>query len=187
MAENEKPPADAPAKDAGSKDDSAGKGGKLMPIILCVVVAIIVTGGAIGARKMLGGGKAPQQAAADQAKPEEIIVPETENGQYSYYEFTPAVVVNANVPRRDRYIRATLILAIPISVFDKVSKQIEDKKPELMSWLTVYLSGLTLEEVGGRDNLDRIRTEIRDRLNEQLWPNSRGVIHHVLFKEFAVQ
>ena len=44
-----------------------------------------------------------------------------------------------------------------------------------------------MEEVRGASNLSRIRREILDLLNEQMFPNAKPQISRVLFEEFQVQ
>lgn len=157
--------------------------GRLTMIVLAVATVGVAAGAGVGLRIVLAGG-GPRDEAVEPEPPE---VPDLEDeDEFVYYEFDP-ITVNANVPRRDRYIRATLILAIGEQRSKKVTAQLDKKKPEVMNWLTVYLSGLTLEELGGPESLNRIREEICAKLNDKLWPGHPGQIHHVLLKDFAVQ
>jgi flagellar basal body-associated protein FliL len=68
-----------------------------------------------------------------------------------------------------------------------VRSQVDKRLPELKNWLAVYLAGRTLDEVRGAQSLNRVRREICDAFNEQIWPQQPPRIHHVLLKEFAVQ
>ena len=64
---------------------------------------------------------------------------------------------------------------------------IDEKKPILTNWLTVYLASLHLEDIRGDSNLKRIQSQVMDAFNEKLFPDSKPKIKNVLFKEFAVQ
>jgi len=64
---------------------------------------------------------------------------------------------------------------------------LDEKKPILTSWLTIYLAGLSLEDTRGDRNLKRIQSQVLDTFNEKLFPDSKPQIRNVLFKEFAVQ
>ncbi len=64
---------------------------------------------------------------------------------------------------------------------------LEEKKPLLTSWLTVYLASLSLEDIRGDGNLKRIQSQMLDAFNEELFPDSEPHIKHILFKEFAIQ
>lgn len=108
------------------------------------------------------------------------------NDEYTYIDFAP-ITVNLDEPRLARYVRATIIIATKNSHADQTKPAIEKKMKELHNWLTVYLAGRKLEDVRGEKNLNRIRREIQDSFNEQLWPGKPPMIDHVLFKEFAVQ
>ena len=162
---------------------SSGKGGLLGLLIPCLAVVLLAGGAGVAARVLLAGPGDPTQPGA--VKPE-IVVPEVENEPLEYYNLKP-ITVNANVPRRDRHIRATITLALPASVFGKVSQQIDKRGPEVRNWLTLYLSGLSLEDVGGPENYNRIREDIRRDLNTRLWPDTDGLIREVLLDEFAIQ
>jgi flagellar basal body-associated protein FliL len=96
-------------------------------------------------------------------------------------------IVNLDEPRLARYIRASIVLAVRGENFKAVSELVDKKKPELKSWLTVYLAGCSLEDVRGPKNLNRICREVREAFNEQLWPGGKPLIEKVLLKEFAVQ
>ena len=64
---------------------------------------------------------------------------------------------------------------------------LDEKRPILINWLTVYLSSLGLEDIRGDNNLRSIQSHIRDAFNEELFPDSKSQILQVLIKEFPVQ
>ena len=64
---------------------------------------------------------------------------------------------------------------------------LDEKKPVLINWLTVYLSSLSLDDIRGDRNLRSIQSHVRDAFNEQLFPDSQAQIKQVLIKEFPVQ
>jgi len=172
----------AVAGDEGVAVDE-GQGGKLKPVLLG---AVIVVGAAVlGVVASMFLAKPPAEATAGPAKPA-ISIPDSPAEVYEYYDLDQ-VLVNANVPQRNRYIKAHVTLAFHPDVLGQAQRDLDATKPEVQSWLTGYLSGLTLEDVGGPRNLSRICQEIQDELNHRLWPDQGPVIHHVLMKEFAVQ
>lgn len=104
-----------------------------------------------------------------------------------FYDFDP-VVANLNEPSATRYIRVALTLQISTELDQKkLSAFIEEKKPLLKNWLTIYLANQTLEDIRGDRNLLRIQSEILDAFNERLFPDAKPKIKNVLFSEFAVQ
>ena len=63
----------------------------------------------------------------------------------------------------------------------------EARKMIMRDWLTTYFAGLSLEDVRGTRNLEKIKRQIKDQLNETLFPNGKPYVKRILFKEFAVQ
>lgn len=174
-----------------SKKKSGGLSPKLKIIIVAgLAVAIIGISAGVGgfmARSAAAAAAPPQAPQATQPAAEETATGETKTDvQYTYYEMEPTLV-NLDEPRLARYIRASIVLAVKGENFKAVSELVEKKKPELKSWLTVYLAGCSLEDVRGPKNLNRICREVREAFNEQLWPGSKPLIEKVLLKEFAVQ
>jgi flagellar basal body-associated protein FliL len=158
-------------------------------IVVVLAVAIIGVSAAVGgfmARSATAA--APTPAQTPQTQPaEDLATSEIKTDiQYTYCEMEP-IIVNLNEPRLARYIRASIVLAVKGENFKTVSELVEKKKPELKSWLTVYLAGCSLEDVRGPKNLNRICREVREAFNEQLWSGSKPLIEKVLLKEFAVQ
>ena len=174
--------------------DKKASGGRLQWIIMAVVV-IVGAGAGFGLGRLLGASgttETAQSTEGGQTKPEDLTADTTDStGAKSqgtwYYDLEP-VVANLDSPGVTRYVRLTLTLEIDsrISV-KKGTAFIEEKKPLLTNWLTIYLAGLSLEEIRGDRNLKRIQSEILDAFNEKLFPDARPQIKRVLFKEFAIQ
>jgi flagellar basal body-associated protein FliL len=143
--------------------------------------------GAASASSTEGTEKAPPSEGASHSASAEKKDPKAkaDKGEFTYYDFEP-IVVNLDEPRLARYVRVTLTLAVLGENHDTVTALIEKKKPELKNWVTTYFSSCTLDQVRGAANLNRLRREILDAFNQQLWPDQKPLISHVLFKEFAV-
>lgn len=167
-------------------DGKGGAGGMLSKIlrILLPVGILVLAAGAGHFASGLGGdsGAAPAEAAAAEEPPS----PDNENNEYTYYDLDP-IIVNLNVPRLERYIRATLTLAIRNDDYRKASKVIEKRMPELKNSLILYLSDCSLDEVRGAKNLNRILREIQDLFNERLWPNQRPLIIKIDCRDWTIQ
>lgn len=181
-----------PFEEDGAEDsESAGGLPTKVLIRIGLMVAVLAIGsvGGYGVGSMLQQPPAadPNQAAAPPPEfAEEAQLPDITSEDYEYVDFEP-ITANLDEPRLARYIRATIILCIRSKDREVALERINKKKKELRNWLTVYLNGLTLEDVRGSKNLNRIRREIQEACNQQLWPKRRPLIDHVLFKEFAVQ
>ena len=162
-------------------DLGGGGNGIIWLVLLAVTVAICAAGGFYAGRVMKTA-----QASEAQAAPKDVSAVSNSAGEYRYYDFEP-ITINLDEPRLARYVRATITLACDAKQESEVRSQVEKRLPELKNWLAVYLAGRTLDEVRGAQSLNRIRREICEAFNEQIWPQQPPRIHHVLLKEFAVQ
>ena len=107
----------------------------------------------------------------------------------SFYNLDP-VVANINEPGATRYVRITLTLELDEEAdAEAIAATIEEKKPIITNWLTIYLASLSLDDIQGDKNLKRIQGQILDSFNEKLLSghDSKPVIKSILFKEFAIQ
>lgn len=181
-----------------AKQDSGDKkasGPPLLLIIIMIVVAIICAGAGFGLGRLFGSSKTTETAQSSEDKstePQNLTVnPSDLTGGKSketwFYPLDP-VVANLNEPSVTRYVRATLIMEVDAQIDKKKGTAfIEEKKPILTNWLTIYLASLSLEEIRGDKSLKRIQSQVVDGFNEKLFPDAKPQIKSVLFKEFAVQ
>ena len=166
---------------------------KLLPwLIIAVVVAVCASAGFALGRLLANPAKTQDTENTqqdNQTQIEDLKSDDSEKGSEKtwYYDLEP-VVANLDVPGVTRYVRATLTLELN-SIIDqkKGTDLLEKKKPILTNWLTIYLAGLTLEDIRGDKNLQRIQTQILDEFNEKLFPDEKPQIKKILFKEFAIQ
>ena len=176
-------------------DKKTSTGGFLQWIIIAVVV-VVCAGVGLGLGRLFAGSGEAQTAELSQqdqsAQPEGLKTdaPDLTGGDSQktwYYDLEP-VVANLNEPGATRYIRAAMTLEISSEVDEKKGAGfIEEKKPLLTNWLTIYLASLSIEDIRGDKGLKRIQTEVLDAFNERLFPDSRPQIKKILFKEFAIQ
>ena len=169
--------------------------GRLLPWIIMVVVVGASAGAGLGLGRLFGGSRPPESAesgsaqgeSADAADPK-ITGDSTEDSENVWYYDLDPVVANLDEPSVTRYVRATLTLQISSDLDTKKGTAfIDEKKPILINWLTVYLSSLSLEDIRGDKNLKSIQSHVLEAFNEQLFPDSKPQIKQVLIKEFPVQ
>jgi flagellar basal body-associated protein FliL len=184
-------PEDSKAEKSGKKSLIA----RLLPWLIMFVVVLVCAGAGFKAGRLFAGPRKsetvePSQKPETPAQPEQPKAdkgPSKDSGKVWYYELDP-VVANLNEPTVTRYVRASLTLEMSSDMDAKKGAAfLDEKKPVLINWLTVYLSSLSLEDVRGDKNLRSIQSHIRDAFNEQLFPDSRSQIKQVLIKEFPVQ
>ncbi|MHC4150030.1 MAG: flagellar basal body-associated FliL family protein [Planctomycetota bacterium] len=166
--------------------------GGILPWIIIAVVVIVCAGAGFGLGRLFARSGPPQtdQPQENQADPTEQLktdTPATDTEKTWYYPLEP-VVANLDEPGVTRYVRATLILEINASLDQqKTAPFLENKKPLLKNWLTIYLASLTVDDTRGDKNLKRIQSQILDAFNEKLFPDAKPQVRKILFKEFAVQ
>ena len=189
----------AKTDDAEKKEDSKAEktsgGGILQWIIIAVIVAISA-GAGLGLGRLFAGSGAPAAESESElvkenksAGAEDLKADDSATGSQKtwYYDLEP-VVANLDEPGVTRYVRATLTLQINSQLGEKKGTALlEEKKPVLTNWLTIYLASLSIKDIRGDKNLKRIQSQILDAFNEKLFPDARPQIEHILFKEFAVQ
>ncbi|MBN2136659.1 MAG: flagellar basal body-associated FliL family protein [Sedimentisphaerales bacterium] len=152
-----------------------------------VVVMICASAGFFLARS-LKGAVAPATVAASQedadTEPDDLL---PDDGKTWFHDLEP-VVANLNDPGVMRYVSAALTLEMSAAAAQgKTVKLFEEKMPILTNWLTIYLASLSLEDIRGDKNLKRIQAQILDAFNQELFPNEKPKIKHILFKGFAIQ
>ncbi len=166
---------------------------KLMPWIIMAVAILICAAVGFGLGKVfgsLGSNEAETQSDEINSAQDQLLKSndsESDSQKTWYYDLEP-VVANLNEPGVTRYVRATLILAISNEIDqNKAILFLEEKKPLLKNWLTLYLANQTVEDIRGEKNLRRIQSQILDAVNEKLFPDAKPQVKHILFKEFAIQ
>ena len=164
---------------------------KLLPWVIMIIVVSLCAGAGLGLGNILAGtnqekeGDETQTKQTDNEKVNSVDTKDSKN--VWYYELDP-VVANLNEPSVARYVSLTITLQIGSDLSEKDGKAIIDEKiPILTDWLTVYLAGLSLDDIRGDKNLKSIQAQILDAFNEKLFPDSKPRIKHILFRNFAVQ
>jgi flagellar basal body-associated protein FliL len=168
---------------------------RFLPWVVMVVVVLVCVGGGFSVGRIFAGPGTPEADApgtgADAQNPPEELKATNDSAEDSdkvwYYDLDP-VVANLNEPTVTRYVRASFTLEMSADVDARDGTAfLDEKKPILINWLTVYLSSLSLDDIRGDKNLRSIQSHVRDAFNEKLFPDSQAQIKKVLIKEFPVQ
>jgi flagellar basal body-associated protein FliL len=166
---------------------------KVLPwLIPTLVVLVFAAGGFLVGRLFGTRGQAQNVSGAEPGTPAEPArskepALKTDTSQSWYYDLEP-VVVNLNEPGVTRYARVGLTLAVSSTIDEKEGKPfLDQKKPLMKHWLTLFLANQTIEDTRGEKNLTRMENQICETLNSNLFPGTKGRIKSVLFREFAIQ
>ena len=177
------------------KSDKKSLIARFLPWIIMVVVVVICAGAGLSVGRIFAGSGMPEGAESDSGADAQSLTDDLKadndsadgSGKVWYYDLDP-VVANLNEPTVTRYVRASLTLEMSADMDVKDGTAfLDEKKPILINWLTVYLSSLSLEDIRGDKNLRSIQSHVRDAFNEELFPDSQSQIKQVLIKEFPVQ
>ncbi len=174
------------------QEKKSGKGGSILPWIITGAVVLLCAGAGLGLGRLFAKGNAPAEQTTEEGQTPLAQQPQTsqrtaEGENVWYFDLEP-LVANLDEPSVTRYVRATLTLEISTELDAKQGMALlEQKRPLLINWLTIYLSSLSLEEARGDRNLKRIQTDVRDAFNEKLFGELKPPIKRILFKEFAIQ
>jgi flagellar basal body-associated protein FliL len=185
MAEEERTEEQAPKEEGEAKPKSLIA--KLLPWVILLIITAASAAGGFGLSSMLA---APGGEKAAEGQKEEAVQTKKDDGKSAKLWYHPLEPVTANLdePGAARYVRAVLVLEMsPELKEDEGKKFLEQMNPTIVDWLHVYLMSLTLDDVTGKNNINRVQAQILDSLNELLWPNSKPMIKRVLIKEFPIQ
>ncbi len=169
-----------------------GAKGKITSWLITALTVLVCAGAGFAVSRMFGAGSNAQTAAAatetgNGEKSHGKSKPEQENGEPWFYDIDP-IVANLNEPGVTRYVRVALTLEVGNGMAEAEGKVfLDQKKPLLKHWLTLYLSNQTLEGIRGEKNLRQVQTQITDALNQGLFPNDKPRFVGVLFKELSIQ
>jgi len=196
----EEPKAEKQVDKESTKTAGASSGGMLQWIIMAVAIMLFAVIGFIVAKLLTASGPATANAMKtdpNQPQQQPITVEDTQkkvkdtgtgSGLKTWFHPLEPVTTNLNEPGAMRFVRATLTLEISSELSSEEGPLIiEEKKPVLIDWLTIYLGSLTIEDTSGGRNKKRIQSQILDAFNEMLFPDSKPKIKKILLTEFAIQ
>jgi flagellar basal body-associated protein FliL len=176
-------------KDAGEKKSLVAR---FLPKVIIVVVLAIFAGAGFTLARLLAGSPESQTTEGPEQGQSSLLAKDAkgsgDDSQKSWYYHLEPVIANLNVDDVTRYVKASLTLEVSFEVDEKKGQAfIDEKKPILTNWLTIYLASLGLEDIKGDRNYKRIQAQVLDAFNEKLFPDEKPKIKNILFKEFAVQ
>ena len=195
--EEDKNTDDTANENEAQKSDKETSGSGILQWIIMAVVVLVCAGAGFGLGRLFAGYGQPQSPLPSQQTEPAPIPPaqkttedapaDNSQGIWYYNDLEP-VAANLNVPNATRYVRVTLTLELS-SELDEVKgrKLLDAKKPALKNRLTLYLASLSIEDCTGTKNLMRIRSEILDAFNQELFPDSKPQIRKIYLKEFVIQ
>jgi len=175
------------------EEDAPKKGGlgKLLPWLVPAVSLILCAGAGFAISRFFGTrGSAQNVAAAETTEMPATDAPplNAADTEATWYYDLEAVVANLNEPNVSRYVRVTLTLEVGNGMAEKDGiPYLDQRKPLLKNWLTLFMSNQTIEDIRGERNLRQVQSQIADMFNQGLFPDAKPCITRVLFKELSIQ
>ena len=195
MAKKEDVKKENETKDNAEKN--GGSGGRGLGVFGWLILGAMVVAGATGGfalSQLLGG---PETAEASRPVAEsqdavrafnELLVQQANGAAPWFYDAMEPVLANLDEPGVTRYVRVTISLEVSPELDPEKGKEYLDRRVMVLrDWLTTYFAGLSLEDVRGSRNLNRIKRDVQDQFNDLLFPGTKPFIRQILFREFAVQ
>ena len=189
------------AKDEEAKKEAVPKtsdtGGSLGLFTWLILGAVVMAGatGGFALSQLMGGQESPVSSSETAAPDSDaktfdaMLASQAANGGNPWvFDGLEPVLANLDEPGVTRYVRVTISLEISPEMDQVKGEEFLKKRMMLLrDWLTTYFAGLSLEDVRGSRNLNRIKREINDQFNALLFPDSKPFVQQILFREFAVQ
>jgi len=155
-------------------EESGGKGGLPIKLILVVFVVLILAGGGVLVLKsgLISGGEETAEATTNQKEVTTDIGP-----IYPLETF----IVNLADPRGKKYLKTKLELELDMPI---VVQEIDQRLPQFRDTILTILSSKSFEEIQQLEGKYQLRAEIMTMLNQYL---TSGEITNIYFTEFIVQ
>jgi flagellar basal body-associated protein FliL len=192
MPDPEKPASNEATNESEAPQKKGGAGAITKWLAPLAVTILFVALGFVVGRLFGARGKSQNASAAESAGPPavETRIPSQTPGAAgsSWFYDTEPVIVNLNEPGVSRYVRVSLTLEMGNGFPQKEGTVfLDQKRPLLKHWLTLFLSNETADDIRGEKNLRQLQANIMDMFNQGLFPDSKPRITRVLFKELSTQ
>lgn len=193
MADEEKEPQEEASEDAGQEKKSEGKKKGLLPWIILAVVVPLCAGMGFGLGRLLAGPKVelveeePEEETPDLPDYMNLMDPKG-NAKDTWFHELDAVVANLNDPGASRYIRVSFTLEMNGKMpQEKTIAYLAKENYVIKDLIYKYLAAQSLKDMQGGRNLNRVPIEIKDLLNQAVFPDMEPPIVNVLYREHAIQ
>jgi len=164
-----------------NQEEKSEKGGSkvLLIVIVVLLLLLLIIGGAV-AYFLLSSND--QQDNPDQPKQEKVVKKKksdlTEIGPiYPLDQF----IVNLVSNNSERYLKCKISLELDAP---ELQQEVDKKLPAVRDSIIQILSSKTVEEIQTARGKEKLKEEIKRKLNEML---TTGEIRHVYFTEFVIQ
>ena len=186
MAEEEK----KENKKEEGKDAKSSKG-NLVGITILVVVVLLCGAGGFGL-SLIFAKQDPATEETEQVEEEPTdaaaqLLADSDEAKPWIFEMSP-IIANLDEPGATRIIRVTFIIEMAAEMDkEKGTEFLEGQQHHLRDWAATYLTGLTLDKVGGSRSRERIKLTAHENFSGILFPNAKSYVKAILIKDYIIQ
>lgn len=159
------------------EEKEEGKSNKLLLIVIIVLLLVLLIVGGLVAYFLLSGGD-EEQVEPQKVEKKKKVSNMTEIGPiYPLDRF----IVNLLSNNSNRYLKCKIDLELDAP---ELQKEIDKKLPAIRDLIIRILSSKTVEEIQTSKGKEKLKEEIKRKINEIL---TTGEIRNVYFTEFVIQ
>jgi len=160
------------------EEKKEGGSNKLLLIVIIVLLLVLLIVGGLVAYFLLSGGDEEKQAEPQKVEKKKKVSNMTEIGPiYPLDRF----IVNLLSNNSSRYLKCKIDLELDAP---ELQKEIDKKLPAIRDLIIRILSSKTVEEIQTSKGKEKLKEEIKRKINEIL---TTGEIRNVYFTEFVIQ
>ena len=167
-------------KEVEEKEEKSSGGNKLLLIVIIVLLLLLLVIGGLVAYFLLSGNdeEQPQQVEKQKIEKKKKVTNMTEIGPiYPLDKF----IVNLVSTNADRYLKCKIDLELDSQ---ELQQEIDKKLPAIRDLIIRILSSKTVEEIQTSRGKEKLKEEIKRKINEVL---TTGEVRNVYFTEFVIQ
>jgi len=163
------------------EEKKEGGSNKLLLIVIIVLLLVLLIVGGLVAYFLLSGGdeeQPPQEQQPQKVEKKKKVENMTEIGPiYPLDQF----IVNLVSNNSSRYLKCKIDLELDSP---ELQQEVDKKLPAIRDLIIRILSSKTVEEIQTAKGKEKLKEEIKRKINEIL---TSGEIRHVYFTEFVIQ
>ena len=166
-------------KEVEETQEKKSGGSKLLLVIIIILLLLLLVIGGLVAYFLLSGNsnqQQPQQAQKIEQKHKEAALAQIG----PIYPLDP-FIVNLVSSNADRYLKCKIDLELDSP---NLQKEIDKKLPAIRDMIIQILSSKTVEEIQTARGKEKLKEEIKRKLNSIL---TTGEIRHIYFTQFVIQ
>ena len=160
------------------EEKKEGGGNKLLLIVIIVLLLVLLVVGGLVAYFLLSGGDEEEQVEPQKVEKKKKVSNMTEIGPIYPLD---GFIVNLLSNNSSRYLKCKIDLELDAP---ELQEEVDKKLPAIRDLIIRILSSKTVEEIQTSKGKEKLKEEIKRKINEML---TTGEIRNVYFTEFVIQ